>query len=89
MKHKTRLKRFAKKSKLIGVYDYIYKDNFMNNDFVTHHVVNYLIRIDDPPAVIANHHNSEISWITLNEILMNKEIHDNVKLYIPEIEKNI
>lgn len=79
-----------KKSKLLGVYDHIYKDNFMNNDFGTHYVVaSYLIKLDDPTAVIADDQHSKISWMTLDEIRMNKEVHDNVKLYIPEIEKNI
>ena len=83
-------KKLIKNIKLLGVYDHIYNDNFDNDDFGTHYVVNsYLIELNYKPDLILDNQHEKLEWFDINEIINNESVHKNVKIYIPDIKSSI
>lgn len=79
-----------KDANFVGIYDQIYDDNFMNNNFGTHYVCCcYLIQLNNIPKLKLDEQHSNIKWMSIDEILTNTEVHKYVKEYIPDLLKII
>jgi colanic acid biosynthesis protein WcaH len=77
-----------KNTKLVGVYDHIYNNNFEDDKFGTHYVVTcFLYKLDKKVIVSGDRQHSSLKWFDLNDIKRNAEIHPYVKNYIPNINK--
>jgi colanic acid biosynthesis protein WcaH len=79
-----------KKAILLGAYDHIYPNNFRNEDFGTHYVVNaYLLELsnDQINNIKIDSQHSKLEWIPLVEMKNHTKIHYLVKNYLPAIEK--
>ena len=77
---------------LIGVYDHIYENNFSNNKFGTHYVVNaYLMNLtkNQVEQINSDQQHSELKWISLDKINDEPKVHQLVKNYLPNIIKNL
>jgi len=94
------LKRVAKKElgidinpldcKLIGVYDHIYENNFIDDLTKTHYVdVAYLYNISDKElsSINLDDQHDSFSLIDIDEALENKLVHNYVKLALVDIKK--
>jgi len=82
--------KLIKNIQLLGVYDHIYDDNFDNDDFGTHYVVNsYLIELNYKPKLTLDNQHENFEWFDINDIIDNESVHKNVKIYIPGIKKKI
>jgi len=94
------LKRVAKKElgidinpldcKLIGVYDHIYENNFIDDLTKTHYVdVAYLYNISEKElgSINLDDQHDSFSLIDIDEALENKLVHNYVKLALVDIKK--
>ena len=86
------------KCKLVGIYDHIYKNNFMNNNFGTHYVNSafvYLISNDEIKKIRCDDQHEDLFMVDFNDALdpkskYNDKIHENVKITLRDIiKKNI
>ena len=74
--------------KLLGVYDHIYDDNFRDDKFGTHYVVTgYVLPLDHYPDIKHDEQHNEMIWMPLKRVMDNRYVHDNVKLYVPDIQR--
>lgn len=74
----------------LGCYDHVYRDNFRDDTFGTHYVVNsFLLPLNEEEVRMIKHdeQHSSFKWVSLDEVENDDTIHMNVKNYIPEIIK--
>jgi colanic acid biosynthesis protein WcaH len=65
-----------------GVYDHIYKDNFNNNNFGTHYVVNcYYLQINDNIEFKNDNQHNKLKWFDKKNIIEDENVHKYVKNY--------
>lgn len=76
--------------KFSGVYEHVYTNNFVNNDFGTHYLCfGYKFCVDDTVknkinnSVFYNQH-SHILWETEEKLMSNDYVHENCKAYFTE-----
>ena len=73
-------------TELVGVYDHIYKNNFKDDKFGTHYVVTcFLYKLDKKIYFTKDNQHSDIQWFSISDISNNKEVHQYVKNYIPNL----
>ena len=73
---------------LLGVYDHIYHDNFKDDEFGTHYVVTgYLLPLKELPDIKHDEQHDDMIWLSLKKVMQNRYVHDNVKLYVPDIKR--
>ena len=73
-------------TKLVGVYDHIYNNNFRDEKFGTHYIVScFLYQLDKKVYINHDKQHSDIKWFCISEIENNKEVHQYVKNYIPNL----
>lgn len=76
-----------------GVYEHNYKDNFRDNNFGTHYVVlTFIFDIKSPLNKInidMKDQHTAIKWLTPEQLLNHKEVHENVKVYARELSKEL
>jgi colanic acid biosynthesis protein WcaH len=76
------------KTKLVGVYDHIYNNNFKDDVFGTHYVVTcFLYKLDKKVIISGDKQHSELKWFKIDDIKTNTKVHKNVKNYLPSINK--
>lgn len=74
------------KVKLLGVYDHIYNNNFDNDNFGTHYVVNaFIYRLDEKPLLKIDNQHEEMKWFPFHEIENNKHIHQYTREYLKNV----
>lgn len=71
------------KGRLIGAYDHIYEDNYLNQPGINTHYValGYYFLLDDTPEISTDEQHSEIIWLSIPELLNHPEVHSNTKAY--------
>ena len=75
---------------LLGVYDHIYDNNFANNNFGTHYVVSaFLIELKKLPNLEPDSQHSKFVWEGIDDLKLNPDVHQNVKRYIPDINRKL
>ena len=80
----------SKSAQLLGVFDHIYNNNFIDNKFGTHYLVSaYLIVLDKEPTIVLDNQHSEFKWISFSDIEDLESVHQNTKNYIPYIKNYI
>jgi len=87
------LKRISKKEvgldlsteapSLLGAYDHIYEDNFLNLDGInTHYVVlAFAIQLQQEIGVRPDEQHSELRWWEIDKLLKDPTVHHNTKVY--------
>lgn len=71
---------------LIGVYDHIYENNFMDNTFGTHYVnTAYLYNLDSEIDIKLDSQHEEYEWVDLNNVMEHENIHELVKITFKDI----
>ena len=70
-------------ARLLGAYEHIYEDNFLNSSRVnTHYVVlGYELVLDNGVEVNLDDQHSDQRWWSLSELLASDKVHDNTKAY--------
>lgn len=68
---------------LLGAFDHIYKDNFLNESSInTHYVVlAYKINCKSNFEIKPDNQHSEIKWWSKHDLLNNPDVHQNTKNY--------
>jgi len=68
---------------LLGAYDHIYEDNFLNVDGInTHYVVlAFSILLQQEIDVKADEQHSDLQWWEINKLLEDPTVHHNTKAY--------
>jgi colanic acid biosynthesis protein WcaH len=80
----------SESAQLLGVFDHIYDNNFIDNKFGTHYLVSaYLIVLDKEPTIILDNQHSEFKWMSFKDIEEFESVHQNTKNYIPYIKNYI
>jgi len=71
------------KARLLGAYEHIYDDNFLNDASVnTHYVVlGYELVLHDEFDARLDDQHSDQRWWSLDELLASDEVHGNTKAY--------
>ncbi len=87
------LKRIARReigalpehTRLLGVFDHLYEDNFLGAPGVsTHYVVlGYEGRLEPGALITPDDQHGEMRWWTVEELLASAEVHENTKRYFP------
>lgn len=78
----------TKNCKLLGVYDHIYDNNFNNNNFGTHYVNTcYYLKINSEIFFKKDDQHENFKWFTLKELEESKDVHNLVKLFIPDYKR--
>lgn len=70
-------------AKLIGVYDHIYEDNFLDVEGIgTHYVtLGYELSLPQGIDVSLDHQHCDQRWWSINELLVSEDVHPNSKAY--------
>lgn len=69
------------RAKLYGVYDHFYCDSVFDESLSTHYVViAYRLIVESLPNLPFVQH-SEYRWFTVEELLVNDNVHANTKIY--------
>ena len=73
----------TKAPRLLGAYDHIYEDNFLNvNGINTHYVVlAYVIILQQEIEAKPDGQHSELKWWEIDKILEDPNVHQNTKVY--------
>ena len=78
--------------KLNGVYEHIYDNNFMNDNFGTHYVsFNYIININENNIdnnIFKSQHDDMI-WLTKDELLNHTNVHKYTKNFFLDDADNV
>ena len=69
--------------RFIGIFEHFYDDSIYKD--VTTHYVNlaYEIKLEEKPSLPTEQH-SEYKWLTIEELLKNKQVHKYVKDYFKD-----
>ncbi len=72
-----------KKGRLLGAYDHIYEDNYLNQPGINTHYValGHHFLLDETPEIAADDQHSEIIWLSIPKLLKHPEVHSNTKAY--------
>ena len=77
-------------TKLLGVFDHVYHNNFKDDTFGTHYIVTaYLIKLDRDPVLLKDKQHSSLNWLTLKELKNCRTVHQYTKNYIPYIIESL
>jgi len=70
-------------ARLLGAYEHIYDDNFLNNSSVNTHyvVIGYELILEHEVEVNLDDQHSDQRWWPLEELLASDEVHENTKAY--------
>lgn len=70
-------------SNLLGVYDHIYDDNFMNKKGINTHyvVIAFVIEIENELKIKPDDQHSEVKWWSMDNLLEDPGVHQNTKAY--------
>ena len=64
--------------------EHFYDNNFYNSEYSTHYIClcyKYELTKEEFTKININDQHEEIKWLTIDEILVNKNIHENTKKY--------
>ncbi len=72
-----------KNGRLLGAYNHIYEDNYLNKPGInTHYVVlGYRFFLENTPEITIDNQHSEIIWLSIQQLLDHPEVHPNTKAY--------
>ncbi len=72
-----------KNGRLLGAYNHIYEDNYLNKPGInTHYVVlGYRFFLENTPEITMDNQHSEIIWLSIQQLLDHPEVHPNTKAY--------
>ena len=73
----------TKAPSLLGAYDYIYEDNFLNvKEINTHYVVlAFVIALQQEIEVKSDEQHTELKWWEIDKLLQDQTVHQNTKVY--------
>ena len=73
----------TKAPSLLGAYDHIYEDNFLNVKGInTHYVVlAFVIAIQQEIEVKSDEQHTELKWWEIDKLLQDQTVHQNTKVY--------
>ena len=73
----------TKAPSLLGAYDHIYEDNFLNVKGInTHYVVlAFVIALQQEIEVKSDEQHSELKWWEVDKLLQDQTVHQNTKVY--------
>ena len=73
----------TKAPSLLGAYDHIYEDNFLNVKGInTHYVVlAFVIALKKEIEVKADEQHTELKWWEIDKLLQDQTVHQNTKVY--------
>ena len=73
----------TKAPSLLGVYDHIYEDNFLNVKGInTHYVVlAFVIALQQEIEVKSDEQHTELKWWEVDKLLQDQTVHQNTKVY--------
>lgn len=77
-----------KKSQLLGAYDHIYTDNYLDKDGINTHYValGYAFSLNEMPNIQTDGQHSDIIWLSVEQLLNHPEVHSNSKAYFSSDE---
>ncbi|MCK5664072.1 MAG: GDP-mannose mannosyl hydrolase [Thiotrichaceae bacterium] len=69
--------------KMLGAYDHIYPDNFLDHPKINTHYValGYEFQLSSPPKIELDHQHEEVKWFAIEALLQSENVHDNTKAY--------
>ncbi len=95
--HKDAIARISQKELGIALHDYVpfggvfrhvYPDNFVNSEFGTEYIsFPYIFQVKDFDIVADSQH-SEFIWLSKEEILNHKDVHENTKKFLMDNPDN-
>ena len=73
----------TKARSLLGAYDHIYEDNFLNVKGInTHYVVlAFVIALQQEIEVKSDEQHTELKWWEIDKLLQDQTVHQNTKVY--------
>ena len=73
----------TKAPSLLGAYDHIYEDNFLNVKGInTHYVVlAFVIALQQEIEVKSDEQHAELKWWEIDKLLQDQTVHQNTKVY--------
>ena len=73
----------TKAPSLLGAYDHIYEDNFLNVKGInTHYVVlAFVIALQQEIEVKSDEQHTELKWWKIDKLLQDQTVHQNTKVY--------
>ena len=73
----------TKARSLLGAYDHIYEDNFLNVKGInTHYVVlAFVIALQQEIEVKSDEQHTELKWWEVDKLLQDQSVHQNTKVY--------
>ena len=73
----------TKSPSLLGAYDHIYEDNFLNVKGInTHYVVlAFVIALQQEIEVKSDEQHTELKWWEIDKLLQDQTVHQNTKVY--------
>jgi len=74
-----------KHTTLLGPYDHIYNNNFIDDSFGTHYLTNaYIINLNDEDCknIVSDDQHDKLEWYDLHESMHNEKVHPYVKWFI-------
>jgi len=73
----------TKAPSLLGAYDHIYEDNFLNVKGInTHYVVlAFVIALQQEIEVKSDEQHTELKWWEVDKLLQDQSVHQNTKVY--------
>jgi colanic acid biosynthesis protein WcaH len=73
----------TKAHSLLGAYDHIYEDNFLNVKGInTHYVVlAFVIALQQEIEVKSDEQHTELKWWEVDKLLQDQSVHQNTKVY--------
>ena len=68
---------------LIGAYDHIYPDNFLNREGINTHyvVIAYQFNLTEEPVIRMDDQHSAMRWFAIDTLLDSADVHSNSKAY--------
>lgn len=75
---------FIEDATLLGAFDHIYSDNFLNAEGVNTHYVTlaYMVNAKDNLNIEFDNQHSEMRWWPKEKLLREKNVHKNTKAYL-------
>jgi colanic acid biosynthesis protein WcaH len=69
--------------RLLGAYDHIYPDNYLNKQGINTHYValGYQFKLENIPEIMTDDQHSEVIWLSVQQLLNHSEVHFNTKAY--------
>lgn len=72
-----------KGSQLLGAFDHIYTDTYLNKDGINTHYValGYAFTLNETPDIQPDDQHSDVIWLSVEQLLNHPEVHPNSKAY--------